>query len=323
MSAKTTIRAALVVLGVVVGLVGMQLVRPLIVQAQPPAQPGPPNWVVETRLPTIERQVRAYRAVRPDLPQARLQAISRAFGMNGTPALDRGVLKLEEGSRSLWIMPETGAMSFRDNAATESPGQRNLPNAGQAGARADQFLRENGLLPQEGFRANVEVIGVQRQETAGGPTSTAQNEIQVNYGFRLGGRQVEGPGAKATVFIGEGGEVTGFAKAWREVTEERMVTTRTADEALGLLRQKGLWNLLRQAGGPVRQIRVTQVRAGFWAEDLGQTQNLIEPAFIFEGRMVREDGVEIPFLQKVSAVAGQAEPAQPASPPQPPRPAEE
>ena len=322
MNSKSARNAALLLVGTVVGIVCVQLLWPLVVEAQRPEQPGPPSWVVQGQMPTIERQVRAFRAVEPDLPPARLQEISRGLGMTGQPTTNQGVLTLDEGSRSLRIMPDTGAMSYRNNGAMGDGGQRNLPNAGQAGAAADRFLRDNDLLPQAGSRSSVEVIGVLRQNSEGGPTSTMQNEIQVNYGFRLGGKRVEGPGAKATVFIGEGGDVVGFDKAWREVTEERMVTTRTADQALGQLRQKGLWNMLRQAGGPVREIRVTQVRAGYWADDLGQDQDLIEPAFIFEGRMVREDGVQVPFMQKVSAVADETEASVPSSPAQPTRPPE-
>jgi len=304
--------------GIVVGMVVVQLLWPPAGEAQ-----GPPDFVLQAQVPNHEQKVRVFRSIRPNLPAARQAAIARGFGMNGQPTDRGGVFTLDEGSKSLRIMGDTGAMMFGDNAQLGAPGPKNLPNAGQAGAQAAQFVQANGLLPQEAQRGNTEVVNLLRQNQAGGASTTQAQEIHVNYRFRLGGKEVEGPGAKATVIVGAGGEVIGFAKSWREVEQGREVTTRSGNDAVAQLRRKGAWNMLRQpGGGGVKSVRITKARAAFWAEDVGKSQAEIEPCYVFEGTIQRGDGVEVPFMQKVSALADKAEGTLPASPAQPTRPQE-
>lgn len=310
-------KAALFVFGALAGVVAVQLLWPLLLSAQ--AGAGDAEFNVQATVPNHEQKVRVYRPVRPNLSSERLQQIARSVGMQGQPSPRGGVLALDQGSKLLRIDPNTGAMLYEDAARVGARGARNLPNAGQAGSRGDQFVRNNNLLPQAASRRNVEVVSLVRQNQQGGETATEPHEVHVNYEFKLRGKPVEGPGAKATVVLGENGDVIGFYKSWREVEEGREVTTRTGQAALAELRRKGMWSLHRQAGGRVRQVRITRARAAFWAEAVGRQQTEIEPVYIFEGTVRSMDGVDIPFMQKVSAVADKAEDTWPGSPPQPPR----
>jgi len=310
-------KTVLFAVGVLGGVVAVQLLWPLLLSAQ--AGAGDAEFNIQATLPTHEQRVRVYRPVRPNLPPERLQQITRAFGMQGQPSARGGVLALDQGSKILRIDPNTGAMFYEDTSQVGARGARSLPNTGQAGSRADQFVRNNDLLPQSASRRNVEVVSLLRQNQQGDQTSSEPHEVHVNYEFKLRGKPVEGPGAKATVVLGQGGEVIGFYKAWREVEEGREVTTRSAGSAVAELRRKGMWSLTRQAGGRVREVRITRARAAFWAEAIGRQQTEIEPVYIFEGTVRRLDGAEIPFMQKVSAVADKAEETWPGSPPQPPR----
>lgn len=310
-------KTILFVLGVLGGVAAVQLLWPLLLSAQVGA--GDVEFNVQTTLPNHEQRVRVYRPVQPNLPPDRLQQIARSFGMQGQPSSRAGVLALDQGPKLLRIDPNTGAMLYADTAQIGARGARNLPNPGQAGSTADQFVRNNNLLPQQASRRNVEVVSFVRQNQQGGPTTAEPQEIHVNYEFRLRGKPVEGPGAKATVVLGQNGEVIGFYKSWREVEESREVTTRSGQAALAELRRKGMWSLHRQAGGRAREVRITRARAAFWAEAIGRQQTEIEPVYIFEGTVRSVDGVDIPFMQKVSAIADKAEETWPGSPPQPPR----
>jgi hypothetical protein len=308
-------KAVLIIMGVLAGAAAMQLLWPLMSAAQG----GGPNFVMQATAPSHEQKVRVYKPVRPDLSGGKGQAISRAFGMAGTPTARAGdILGLDEGGKMLRIRGDSGAIMFLDTSRVGTPNQKALPSGGQGGSTADQFTRQNALLPPEAFRSSVEVVSLQRQTGPNAAVGNVPIEMQVNYGFKLHGKPVEGPGAKAMVILGAGGEVIGFNKAWREVVEDREVTTRTSAQAVAELRRKGGWNMVRQGGG-VRTVRVTKARAGFWAEDIGRGQVEIEPAYIFEGTFERGDGVQVEFLQKVSAVADKAEPTVPSSPVQPPR----
>lgn len=305
----------LIMAGILVGVVAVQLLWPPAGEAQ-----GPPDFVLQAQVPNHEQKVRTFRSIKPNLPPARQAAIAAGFSMQGQPTDRGGVFTLDQGSKSLRIMGDTGAMSYVDGSKFATAGAKNLPNAGQAGAQAARFVQDNNLLPQEAQRGTTEVVSLQKQTQAGGRSTAEAQEVHVNYRFRLGGKEVEGPGAKATLIIGEGGEVIGFAKAWREVEQGREVTTRSGNDAVAQLRRKGAWNMLRQPGGQVKNVRITRARAAFWAEDLGRAQAEIEPCYIFEGTIQRGDGVDIPFMQKVSALADKAEPTLPASPGQPARP---
>ncbi|MCX7599686.1 MAG: hypothetical protein N2512_12590 [Armatimonadetes bacterium] len=305
------------VLGALAGVVAIQLLWPLLLSAQ--AGAGDAEFSVQATVPNHEQKVRVYKPVRPNLSPDRLQQIARSFGMQGQPSSRAGLLALDQGSKLLRIDPNTGAMLYEDTAQVGARGSRNLPNTGQAGSRADQFVRNNDLLPQAASRRNVEVVSLVRQDRQNGPTTTEPHEVHVNYEFKLRGKPVEGPGSKATVVLGENGEVIGFYKAWREVEESREVTTRTGGQALAELRRKGMWSMHRQGGGRVKEVRITKARAAFWAEAIGRQQTEIEPVYIFEGTVRSVDGVDIPFMQKVSAVADKAEETWPSSPSQPPR----
>ena len=320
MKDMTTKSAVLLLVGVLAGIVTVQLLWPLVGEAQGQGQGQGPAWKLEGTLPSMEKQVNTYKNVPPDVSQGRLDNLSRAFGMNGR-AVGQEVLALDDGDKSLRLMRDTGAMMYRNHTTAGKAVGSNLPNTGPAGASADKFCRDNNLLPG-GSSRSVEVVTSRSQNQENGPTSSHGAEIAVTYSFKLGGKQVEGPGSKAMVTIGDGGTVTSFTRTMPDVEAARMVQTKTAAQAYEELKQKGHWNMLKQAGGPPREIKVKNVRAAYWVEDPGRGAGTIEPCFIFTGTAVDEDGRDVEFMQKVSAVEGQAEPTLPASPTQPSRPQE-
>jgi len=306
------------VAGLLVGALGVQLLRPQSTEAA--SSNAKVN--VGTSLPSAPGTMKTFKAVNANLNADKAKSIAGAFGMQGSPT-GGNVLGLEEGGKSLKIQSDTGSIRFMDTGRMGKDEGKSLPNAGQGGAKADKFISDNKLLGQEAHRSGVDIAETLQQTKQGGPTSTRTREMQVNYRFKLKNMDVEGPGAKATVFMGDNGDVVGFFKAWREVAEDKDVKTKSSDKAIAALMAKGEWNMNKAAGGPVREIHINKARLAYWAEDIGKGLVGIDPAYIFEGTLERFDGTMVPFMQKVSAVDATADPTTPpASPSQSTRPAE-
>jgi hypothetical protein len=265
--------------------------------------------------------VNTFRNAPPDLGTGRLDQLSQAFGMEGRAA-GQEALALDQGGKSLRIIRDTGAMMFRNGDAAGKAVGQNVPNANQGRNAADKFVRDNDLLPHGGgqtSQGDAVVVTSRSQNQEGGPTTNHQAEVVVTYTFKLQGKAVEGPGAKAVVTVGDGGAVTSFTRTMPDVAVARSVQTKSGQQAMDELRQKGNWNMIKQGGGPPKEIHIKNARAAFWVEDPGRGAGEIEPCYIFTGTAVGADGRDIEFMQKVSAVAGQAEPTLPSSPSQPPR----
>jgi hypothetical protein len=309
----STKSAVLLVVGILAGIVGVQLL-PLV--AAPPAGSGP-AWKLEAALPSIEKELNTYRNVPADTSAGRLNKLSSAFGMTGKAA-GADVLSLDQGGKSFRLIPTTGAMMFRNGDTAGKSQGNNLLGAGPAGAAADKLVNDNDLLPK-GSSRNAEVILLRGSNGPGGQGSSTPTEVVVNYSFKLQGKAVEGPGAKAMVALGDGGEVTTFIRTMPDVAPIKAVGTKTAQQALTELQGRGYGNMLKAGGGPPKEVHIKGVRAAFWVEDPGRGAGVIEPCFIFTGTATDADGREVEFMQKITAVAGQTEPAQAASPTQPPR----
>lgn len=201
MTTRLTIKTLLLLVGMVVGAVGAQLLWPLVTVAQG----NGPEFILETKLPTIEKQMEAFPFVPPNLSPDRLQALTKLCGMQGQLLNRGGLLSLQQGNRLLWIQGDTGAMSFRNLDLLGKGEQEGLPSLSAAGSAADKFIQSEKLLPPESFRAGTETLSIMRQSRAGGPTTQIPSEIQISYGFRLGGKSVMGPGGKASLILGRGG----------------------------------------------------------------------------------------------------------------------
>jgi hypothetical protein len=307
-------KLALLIVGAVVGVLATQLIWPLVTAAQ---GGGAPSFVMQTTIASHAARVRAFSAAPPDLSPAKLQGLTRAFGMTGTPsARGGGNLGLDQGGKCLRINGASGAILYMDTAKLGTLTPKALPAAAAGGAAADRFVRDNALLPPEASQANVQPISMLQIGQGRGAPASVPVEMQVNYGFALNGKAVMGPGAKASVFLGQNGEVIGFNKAWRDVSQGREVATRNGSQAFSELQRSPRF---RQGG--VRNVRVTKMVAGYWAEDIGRGAVEVAPAYIFEGVYQTADGQQIPFVQKIPADAAQTEPVKPVRP-QPPRPQE-
>ncbi len=316
MKRRGAAKLALLIVGAVLGVAATQLLWPLVSAAQ---GGGAPSFVMQAAIANHAGQLPAFRQVPPDLSPAKLQGLTRAFGMTGTPGPRvGGQLGLEQGGKMLRVHSDTGAVMFMDTTKMGTPTPKALPTAAAGGASADKFARDNALLPPEASQASVETVNMLTANKRGGTPTSTPVEMQVNYHFALNGKPVMGPGAKVCVFLGQNSEVIGFNKYWRNVTQGRQVTTRNGSSAFSALQTSPRF---MQRAGPtaVRQVRITKMTACYWADDIGRGATEVSPAYVFEGTYQTSDGNVIPFMQVIPADAAQAEQV-PSSPPQPVRP---
>ena len=263
--------------------------------------------------------MRAFTQTPPDLSPVKLAGLTKAFGMTGNlgPRVG-GELGLEQGGKMLRVHSATGSVMFMDTTKMGTPTPKALPTAAVGGASADKFAHDNALLPPEASQASVETVNLFTGSKRGGTPTSTPVEMQVNYHFALNGKPVLGPGAKVCVFLGQGGEVVGFNKYWRNVTQGRQVTTRTGSAAFSELQRSPRF-MARAGVLAVKQVRITKMTACYWAEDIGRGAMEVAPAYVFEGNYQTVDGNIIPFVQVIPADAAQTEKVKPSAP-QPVRP---
>ena len=306
----------LLVAGLVVGLVGVQLLWPHLSAAQRGSEV---QWSLQmnTLLPAIQKTLPNYNVVPPSLPPERLRQVVGALGMEGELATRGNARLLEKGTKRLMILPRIGSVHFENRALLDAVGPRSLPTMEEAASQADKLVRSTGLLPPGGLRAGVQTITREQTGKAGGEVAQVPLEVHVSYGFSLGQIPVEGPGAKGDITLGDRGQVAGLALNWRNVAEGAQVNTRSPEEVLELLRQKGIWNLLRaDPGTGPWKIIINSAHIAYWAEGLDHSQSLLEPWMVFEGVIQSADGEEVSYMQRVSLAAGRSEAKWPGSPSQ-------
>ena len=105
-------------------------------------------------------------------------------------------------------------------------------------------------------------------------------------GFTISETAVEGPGAKASIIIGEDGEIIGFNLMWREVAPSEDISVINPSDAL--IEFKDRWpneskpEELEQAD-LITEINISEVYVAYYTEPGSIPQTYIEPVYIFKG----------------------------------------
>jgi hypothetical protein len=151
----------------------------------------------------------------------------------------------------------------------------------EAQALAEVFLRDNGLLPQELGRWDLEVslIDVATSTTAlydlrTQTTTNMTNSLDVLFSYSLDGLPVGGPGAKARVSFGNDYEIIGFHSVWRPLTKAESYPAIPIGEALARLEE--------DLAGKTVDLRV---RIEYWGESEVEPQRFLQPYYVITGTM--------------------------------------
>jgi hypothetical protein len=211
------------------------------------------------------------------------------FGLEGQ-IVDRDrqfLVKDQDRVLEVFKQPGTGYLRFSDNEklAIEKEA-RNLLSEDEAIAKAKEFLNANGLLPKNTFLAGVGYYEFGEYDSAGKTINEGRSAISVGFGFKIEEMKVEGPGAKASVVFGEGGEIIEASRIWREIKPDKEVKIITLEESFARFRQR--WprqaepEELRQADIKT-EVNVKEVHLTYYAEPGCIPQSRIEPVYIFRG----------------------------------------
>jgi hypothetical protein len=119
-----------------------------------------------------------------------------------------------------------------------------LPNKEEAIRAAEEYLGKNALFPND--RAQLKMVhygGIRSNSVIDGkkPGPIVEKLLTLTYGRLVDGTPVIGPGSKIIAQIGEGGEVVGLVRRWREVgvqsrkqvQPEEMISQQEAEEMAG------------------------------------------------------------------------------------------
>jgi hypothetical protein len=255
-------------------------------------------------LPEVPSKVQLYKTTKISEENKKKQVESLANslglkkglkGLSDTPegsSVKEGhhVLETYKESDSIWY----GDMSKLWNETTEPMDLKKALGAKSAvevekagGDRAKDFLKKNGLLPNEAY-----LIGVEKTEIAElkpGEKKVGETMVtgaQINFGFKLDNIPVVGPGAKISVNFGSDGEVVGLFKAWRGVEKGRNISTVTPKDALEKFKNSKVFAELDEQS----KVNIKKFYLGYYALPAFEPQDYLLPMYIFEGE------TETPYL---------------------------
>jgi hypothetical protein len=227
-----------------------------------------------------------YEVLTPKVSEGDVRRLMNAFRLDGEVVDRKRQYVVKDGERVLEMFkqPGTGYMRFSDNAklAAEKAAE-NLPPEDVAIGQAETFLKKLDLLPGNASFSGVGYYEFQRADGKGNVMSEGKSALSVAFAFEVGGLPVLGPGAKASVVFGAGGEIIGAAKIWREIAADEEVEILRPEEAFEGFK-KG-WPPEQVAGMPnIRTlVRIDEVEMAYYAGPGLLPQERLEPVYVFYG----------------------------------------
>ncbi|EHQ34757.1 hypothetical protein [Methanoplanus limicola] len=174
-----------------------------------------------------------------------------------------------------------------------------LPSKEEAIIIADEFLEKTNTYQKDAFIKNVEVNQKQQVWKSGAtkPEKSYDVTTAVRYARNFDGIPVYGD--EFSVIIGDGGEVVGMVKNWREVEPSGNVQLRTVENAYeDLCNQNTVYpvNLAE-----FDTVTINDISLGYWMEPRIYEQNKVVPIYVFSGTATRGKLTD-PFIEYVYAL---------------------
>lgn len=169
----------------------------------------------------------------------------------------------------------------------------NLPSKEEAKIIAERFLMEHGLMPKEAYfkGASYSTTAIFYQDNQ--EVETRLNGIHIIYGFRTSdGIEIEGPGAKIRVSIGEGGEIIGVHWAWRNIEPYEYRQGISESEAIKKFYEQSTLDVPVKLG----------VHFAYYSEPGFVTAEFLEPYYIFDYEVKVQGKPLVGETQKFSAI---------------------
>ena len=110
---------------------------------------------------------------------------------------------------------------------------------------------------------------------------------QVQYTRYLDGKPVVGKGGHISVSLGENGELLELYKIWRTVENSGNVPIIPVTDAL----QKLIQGEIIDSPSEITGINITKIRLGYYEKGLNESQEILEPVWVFYGSLSSDDPV--------------------------------
>lgn len=231
--------------------------------------------------------------------------VANRLGLSGEVSERSGEFYLIDTSKDpeerLSVYAHSGAVAYHipdRELPAEVTRQPDLPADAEAEEIARAFLAKTGMASSDA--RVVEIAVNQRHEvwSSGGdePEASYDVTVAVRFGRSLDGLPVYGD--EFAVILGDGGDVVGLVKTWREVEPEGSVAVRSPEEAYADL-------LASRTVGPsgsaaYDRVTIESITLGYWMEPRGVVQDTVRPVYAFTGTAVRDGALE-PYVGYVSA----------------------
>lgn len=179
-----------------------------------------------------------------------------------------------------------------------------LPDSDSAVKIATAFLDQNRLAPTNSGELKVAHIGGLRATSVlstGQPGPVVNKLVTINFSRELNGVPVIGAGSKLIVNIGDGGEVIGVSRRWRELDRPTRLAASeilTEREALELSNRQ----ILSEFGEKSRA-EVLQTQIAYFDNNGGA----IQPVFAFQTKIQLADQ-KLPPVEYVSVIPAMRKP---------------
>jgi hypothetical protein len=260
-----------------------------------PASTVQPEFEMATPLPDFPDKVTVYRIEYPEVTAEYAREQAAKFNVSG---------EIREGDDAFYVTDDltgddvevfkTGAIryfvqseSFMEMLVNE---EAELPSEDEAKRAAIDYLEERDLLPLE-VKEYIRV-GV-------GATGNKPLHFLVSFRYKIGDFQVEGPGYRYNVRIGDGGKAGGVFIFYPEVEPYAEVTLKTPHQALDDL-AAGINSYWMDCRGD-RAI-LDQVSLRYYLLPVIEKQEYVLPVYVFEGTAISKEGKEGSAAAAVMAV---------------------
>jgi len=253
--------------------------------------------IVYANLPSVTDEIAILKTVTPEITQERALDIANVvFNVSGEFKELDDVWKVWSGTRTVWVY-KSGGIIYDTTEVWGRHLREELPSESACKDIADSFLenlRRKGLLQSTLDTAFKDVVSDEGMIAhRDGRIENYIANIHVNYSLSFSGIKVSGPGAKLRVYIGKGGEVTGFMGNLWEVSERKIVGMLKPEEAIELFKKRD-YGAIKAA---VRSIELM-----YYVPPPTVKTAYIIPVYQFNGEFTLEDGSAIGFVEFLPAV---------------------
>ena len=174
--------------------------------------------------------------------------------------------------------------SIHESQSNVIKARESVPSEDVATKIAEEYLLENGYIPEDAYLSDVESLYLKTINTSTGKEVVEKKEpvlVEVTYKRQIGDIPVVGPGDSIAVSLGEDGEVIYFFKTWRELELAGEITVIDANTAIKDLKEGK--TIQKPAGSENPIVEINDIEIGYFSEASGSEQDFYKPVWIFKG----------------------------------------